>query len=770
MRLSFIQILSLAVAAWLPAASVQADQLRVSTDLDWSQWDLPGDALKLEGGTLKPTFVRRDLNAMSDAPKFGGGIRAVGTDEVHAFNLIDGDAATSWSPDPDDLLENWWIEVNLGRVVSARKIQLSFAEEGQPLEFFKVFTSDGEPFFNAARTNIPGTVRYNGLTRYSFNQERSIEIDFELKPLQYIRIQADRKSADVHLSELLVDSIGDNLSLGARQRGGDVEIINNLGHLSQRRDSAENSTVIIDGDITTTWGLHFTGVADQTFPEERFGQFTVDLGAVFWVDRVRILGDATGINPGAGTRSRDRAFNYLWYKLTGSDGSRSPDGSLLWTVLGERLPDKKNLKEVVRFEERFPLQKLRYFRLLFPMTDNLREVSGRIGTTAEIQIFGEGHPAEVLTRSPLYDLGNSMNISSIEWAADIPPASWLEIRTRTGNLLEEEYKFYDKDGKEVTQKRWEKLIPSFKGPIDTLRSPGADWSNWSRAYQVSGQTFLSPVPRRYVQLEVIFFSEDPFSAASLDELTLHFGPSLADSTQAEIFPAETVPGKRTHFTYFLRAVLTGSSQGFDQIMLTSEAEIDFKELRVEGEAVPVDIEEVEKGVKVTLDRPVRRSSLIEADFESTLFFNQTRFEAFLFNSRVDSTIRQQVDPGNASEEIESEGTSVSLPTDHPLIGNIALARSAFTPNGDGIGDRLHLGLNLFQVLTPRPLEVSIYDLSGRQVHLLSDRAITAGPVVLEWDGRDAAGQLLPPGLYILRIEIRGDAQTATDSRLIAVVY
>ena len=33
-----------------------------------------------------------------------------------------------------------------------------------------------------------------------------------------------------------------------------------------------------------------------------------------------------------------------------------------------------------------------------------------------------------------------------------------------------------------TQKRYDKLIPSFRGPIDTLLVPGGDWSPWSKIY------------------------------------------------------------------------------------------------------------------------------------------------------------------------------------------------------------------------------------------------------------------------------------------------
>ena len=78
----------------------------------------------------------------------------------------------------------------------------------------------------------------------------------------------------------------------------------------------------------------------------------------------------------------------------------------------------------------------------------------------------------------------------------------IELRTRTGNEVLETYTYRDKNGKEVTERRYNKLIPSFKGPIDTTLATGGDWSPWSRIYSFSGEAFLSPSPRRYLEIDV----------------------------------------------------------------------------------------------------------------------------------------------------------------------------------------------------------------------------------------------------------------------------
>ena len=68
-----------------------------------------------------------------------------------------------------------------------------------------------------------------------------------------------------------------------------------------------------------------------------------------------------------------------------------------------------------------------------------------------------------MARSPIYDLGSIQHIAEIGWTIDAPPQTRVEIRSRTGNLLDNQYVFYDKNGKQVTERKYDKLIPSFRG-------------------------------------------------------------------------------------------------------------------------------------------------------------------------------------------------------------------------------------------------------------------------------------------------------------------
>lgn len=62
-------------------------------------------------------------------------------------------------------------------------------------------------------------------------------------------------------------------------------------------------------------------------------------------------------------------------------------------------------------------------------------------------------------------------------------------------------------------------------------------------------------------------------------------------------------------------------------------------------------------------------------------------------------------------------------------------------------------MDLVNVLVPRTLCLRLYDLSGRIVYE-HRRESRTGHQALVWDGRDAI-----PGLYLLELNIEGDAET-----------
>ena len=109
---------------------------RVSFDTRsaWQEWAYPIRAVDLQAtGRIQPVSVRKNIDAVRNAEDFGGGIRRVGSNARDASLIIDGDLATSWAPDPADGLENAYIELDLGRLVTASQIVITFDESAPAL-------------------------------------------------------------------------------------------------------------------------------------------------------------------------------------------------------------------------------------------------------------------------------------------------------------------------------------------------------------------------------------------------------------------------------------------------------------------------------------------------------------------------------------------------------------------------------------------------------------------------------------------------------------
>ena len=99
-----------------------------------------------------------------------------------------------------------------------------------------------------------------------------------------------------------------------------------------------------------------------------------------------------------------------------------------------------------------------------------------------------------------------------------------------------------------------------------------------------------------------------------------------------------------------------------------------------------------------------------------------------------------------------------------------MSPATFTPNGDGINDQLNVSYILLRALQKVPVDLSLYDLSGRLVRKLQNSGAINGPQLLIWDGRDDSGNTVPPGLYLLRLSIDTDTGSEDQTLTVGVAY
>ena len=427
----------MALAAVLVLGSsypLTADQLRYDSARDWRQWEnLPWGAVELTpSGVIQPTRIEKGTDAVRDLDEFGGGIRNAGSNLNTARLAIDGDSATGWAPDPEANPDEWFIEIDLGRAVSARSVTLVFDAQAAPFALFDLLLSTGEPETNFIAAPIEGSLVYRTKERFKENARHRVtylieEIDAE--PLQFIRFEPLLVVPDARLAEVEVETIGDNIALGLLERGGAVDVNINLSSTDQQ--PLGKARALFDGDLYERWraGTASRGLTDI------LAHMILDLGAVYWVDQTRIIGGVvvrSGFGGGITTNhyvSR-RRWDFRFYEFMTSDGSLSPDGTRLWTKhFSGASPGNQTSKGLV--DHHFDLLPTRFVRIFWKFWDTscysfqrLGEVGGTStipgcgagGSTDEIQIFGAGFPSEVGFRSPLLDLGAGKNLNSVEWS------------------------------------------------------------------------------------------------------------------------------------------------------------------------------------------------------------------------------------------------------------------------------------------------------------------------------------------------------------------
>ncbi len=365
-----------------------------------------------------------------------------------------------------------------------------------------------------------------------------------------------------------------------------------------------------------------------------------------------------------------------------------------------------------------------------------------------------------------------------------------------------------------------KLRNEDKGDI---RDDLTNWSGWSPPYAAAlgqvapesigdgtlGVQIAASEPRRYFQFTADFTSEDFESAAGLGALAFEVvTPPFATELVGEIIPRQTEVGAKTRFTYAVRnQSRPGKDRGFDQLVidtpLRAESVGRIRTIRPGGQTVEADftgqslaslplvdggfaIREVgERQLLIGFPLVEESGSLLTVEFDSGVLQYGTTFAGRARNSQSGSDIGQEVVAGNAADlgaagqddpDVQPLGSrivgnlSVQVPIARDLLLNVGAEPPVFTPNNDGVNDQGAIRYDITNIARPAPVEILIRDLSGRLVRRLYAAADLSGRFARGWDGRDAAGALVPPGTYVFSVELRAGTGTQRQLGVVGVVY
>ncbi|MCC7265443.1 MAG: hypothetical protein IT369_23305 [Candidatus Latescibacteria bacterium] len=818
--------------------AIRGNQVLVNRAEHWQAWTGAAGVLDIsaQDHTVHPRYIRKEINAALDASSFsatGAGGAKVGSNPAEAGALIDGDPLTSWGPASQAQRKDWWVEVNLGRLVVVKKVIVRFAAAADPFLQFKILGWRQPPPRSVAGrdylikgTDIPNfwelgrTTKPNKTERVFEFEIRPTEVasnhfvgdpleriqiiatdsdttrgqeveaaEYSLLPseqqgaIEYFRREASGRESLVsaaeyqviaaerrgpvryyrreqpRIAEIEVWTEGDNVNTGSLDRGGQITIETNSGPK--------------DIGATVTDGNYNTGHSGSIF-DYRVYEFFADLGTLFWLDTMHFITD--------GENGVDELF------VDVSDGSRAPDGSILWTRVAESRAAVDGSSSAAGIGLRYrqiaiPPSRVRYLRTPF---QNPLSALSYIGFN-EIMLYGEGYVPEVVLTSDLITLGGRKSLTSIEWEGDTPAGTQILLQTRTGNELDEVKIYHDSNGNVVDERKYNSLPKSKKGEVEVVYLPGSDWSSWSLPYSRSGQEIESPSPRQSMEIRAVLLSDAPHAAASLRSITVNTADPLADHLAGEVWPNRVEQtGTPTEFSFFIHPDFAQITRGFNEVRLeaTAGTAMDLLEVRTgtatafhNGQAtsfMPAALQVMATPADTLWFRLPAKvgkgTELVEVRFRATLYGNSASFRGLVQDSAAPG-LWQRVDAADPTDLVDSQTTTVVALEGVEVIQNFRVGSRVVTPNGDGVNDELVFSFDVVRVNAERPVSAAIYDLSGRLVNQISEvRPDPRGAYTLRWTGDDQGGRRVPPGIYLARIGVAADAAGAGGPAVQEVIH
>ena len=776
---------SLLICILCSAATISAEVLHFDNAAAWSKWEIPYGLVGFgDAGQLQLVKFRKEFNAATNAPLFthstrsrgdnvAGGVWKAGSNLDAAGRIIDGDPATFWQASPGDGLDDWFVQIDLGRAVLAKEIRLEFPNQdgARPFRQFTVFTATGitsdplrdvflyRPVFLTTQPNQDTSI----IIPLSFDLQDSAQVvdpNLDIEPadiaqfrlVQYVNFNVEAIDPEGALAEIEVIAVGDNISLGTLRRG---TVIDGL--------TARGNEDILDADMNTGNAIIPVAYEGRVRSWQEQGTwFYIDLGATFWLDGLFIY----TLSPREGTvgslASPPRGFNFLY-----SDGTQLISSEL-------PTPEAFDFTPLIVQPDLAPLRYLRYafkprqIRYLFwhPHT-----TQGWASRWSEMMLFSPGHPAQVVLRSPFINLGEAAGdgrpkvISNLSWDADLPPGTRIELRSRSGNTQGAVYTFHNKIGEVITEEKWLSSPKVLRGPVDTTVVVSEDWDEWSEEYTFSGEAFKSQSPRRFVQLEMILSTDDPQVAPEVSALSIEYEDALLWGVRGRIEPRNAQPNEDTRFTYSVLPASNPEDLGFDLMRfdlptVASDIDVQIGSATVEPSFIDIRTDSLHIGLPFSVT-----SDSVQISFTTRVVQNATLFGLDLGSS-------ERPDLWQSVEAETRRANIVMLPAladATQLIDELSLSSPVLTPNGDGANDEIQIRFVAFKVTKQTP-RVFIYDLAGRPVSELPPPTVQGAAYVFSWTGRDAAGNLVRPGAYLYHIDLGADAGGDTTLRTVAVAY
>ena len=553
---------------------------------------------------------------------------------------------------------------------------------------------------------------------------------------------------------------------------------------------------IVDGDgETSTMDLFKAAGQDQDGRA-----FILDFGSRVPADSLVFYPRQTGASANGRPYSEDYVRKHTVFM---SDGLSYVNEQPLYSLLRDVPVNSNSI-----FSMKFPQQFIRFIRL--------RVGSRNPFEIAEIEMYGNGFVPRATYISKVIDLGSVSNYGVISWAEralelendrlielEDQGMTSLSVRMKTGldnSPLVHFKKVVDPETRIVSQvvvseSEYDGLSVGDKGDIE---NDTENWSAWSLPL-VSGERIPLPSPRPFFQLQIVMESESVTQTLRLDSLVVQHSVPPASAVVGEISlvddpdPSAEIGviekddvvvlssidgGEEVRFAYDVRATIASRDEnGFDAIRIDTPTPTEFESLymgqplkEVDPDLVKVDKDGIE--VVFTSNRIDYSNNVpLRIIFKGSTVIFGTIFSGTVWDTQSE-ILGQPVLEGDANYEVRTNSLRVALSRSSvgEIVRAIDYSPKIFTPNGDGLNDRMQISYTVIQISEPKPVNVEVYDLAGRRVRILADRDQIGGIYSEEWDGRDDLGKMVPPGNYLVLLKVNSGIGTFERVGLVGVAY
>jgi hypothetical protein len=365
----------------------------------------------------------------------------------------------------------------------------------------------------------------------------------------------------------------------------------------------------------------------------------------------------------------------------------------------------------------------RYVKISFDAIDRFSST-----VISEIEVYGVGYLPSGSYVSRVIDVGQDVNWGWATWEADLPEGTSVKFQFRTGSSAK----------------------------VD------GSWGQWSEEIEKPSTLNVSE-PKRYIQFKANLSTSTTETPVLKNLLIFYDKKPVARNISVDVEPKVVQILKRSEVSLIFDIQIDDNSLGVDTLLIFTPSPASVEAVQVNGSPVAYSVVATGYNVKIAFPQTIKTSAKVIVKLSLTLYLDVNQFQT-VFISKLTPDNPQFTD------------VKTVLTSDVPerLIVDLQVSPNPFSPNGDGLNDKVQISFFLANLNVERNLKIQIFDLTGKLIKTMFDGPSKAFAYISSnsffWDGRDESGKVVRPGVYLLRVAIDSDKGVESIFKTVTVVY